>query len=114
MDIPQHIPRVRKSKRRSNEVKQRVHGTATTTGCPWCLPQPMVGVVGPCCLARTAVHLLLLPICVFLSWPFVFLRGFPVCAVNLPLKKGCIWLQKGSNSTPFYHSSSIIFRVSLD
>jgi len=27
--------RARKSKRGSNEVKQGVHGTATTMGCPW-------------------------------------------------------------------------------
>ena len=106
-DTPWQIPRARKSKRRSNEVKQWVHGTATTTGCPCCLPWPVVGAARPCCLARTAMHLLLLPICVFLSCTFVFLCSFPVCATNLPLKNDVFGYKR--DLIPFYHHSIIIY-----
>ena len=37
---------------------------------------PVVGVARPCWITHMAMRLLVLPICVFLSCPFVFLRSF--------------------------------------
>jgi len=54
----------------------------------------------------TAVHLLLLPICVFVSCPFVFLRGFSVCPANLPLKR--MYLAAKRDPIPLFHHFLII------
>jgi len=45
------------------------------------------GVAQLCYQACVIIRLLRLSICVFLSCPFVFLRGFLFRATNLPLKK---------------------------
>ena len=73
---------------------------------------PVVGVAQPCCLARTGMGLILLPICIFLSWPSVFLCDFSVCAVNSPLKKDVFGCQK--ESIPFTYHSPSSFSLSLD
>ena len=70
----------------------------------------VVGVARPFCLARTAMRLLLLSICVFFRTLLFFSRFFGLC-FEFAFKKGCIWMQKRPDSihTPFI--IILVFRI---
>jgi len=59
--------RTRTSTKHSVPEAGETTGTATTTGCPWCAPWPVVRVAQPCVPSAAGLHFFLvafpLPVC---------------------------------------------------